>query len=50
MPVVHRELTGDNGRTTPVPIFQELEEVASVLLTEGREPPVIKNEAVSLGQ
>ena len=41
MPVVHRELTGDNGRTAPVPVFQEFEHITSVLITEGRQSPVI---------
>jgi hypothetical protein len=50
MPVVHRKLTGDNGRAAPVSIFQEFESVLSVFLTEGREPPVIKNEQIRLGQ
>ena len=32
MPVVHRELTGDNRRPSPVPIFQEFEHITSVLV------------------
>src|SRR2546426_4148189 len=43
MPVVHRELTGDNRRTSPVPVFQEFEHITAVLITEGRQSPVIKN-------
>jgi len=44
MPVIHRELTRDQGRTSPVPVFQEFEYVASVRITEGRQPPVIENQ------
>ena len=42
MPVLHRELTGDDGRASPVPVFQEFEHIASVLITEGSKPPVIE--------
>ena len=44
VPVVHRELTRDHGRASPVPVFQEFEYVASVLITEGGESPVIENQ------
>src|SRR5215813_5187102 len=44
MPVVHRELTRDNGRASPVPVFQEFEDVASILITENGKPPVIENQ------
>jgi hypothetical protein len=44
MPMVHRELTRDNGRAAPVPVFQEFEDVASVLITESSKPPVIENQ------
>ena len=50
MPVVHRELTRDNGRASPVPVFQEFEYVASALLTEGRQSPVIENQSGRFGQ
>jgi hypothetical protein len=32
MPVLHRELTGDDSRAAPVPVFQEFEHVAAVLI------------------
>ena len=44
MPVLHRELTGDQGRASPVPVFQEFEHITSVLITEGRQSPVIENQ------
>jgi hypothetical protein len=43
MPVVHRELTRDQGRASPVPVFQEFEYVTSVLIIESGQPPVIEN-------
>ena len=42
MPVLHRELTGDKSRASPMPVFQEFEHIASVLITEGSKPPVIE--------
>ena len=44
MPVVNRELTGDHGRASPVAVFQEFEHIASVLITAGSKPSVIKNQ------
>jgi len=44
MPVVHGQLAGDDGRASPVPIFQECEHVTSVCITEGGQPPVIENQ------
>ena len=41
--VVNQELTGDKSRASPMPVFQEFKYIASVLITEGRQPPVIKN-------
>jgi hypothetical protein len=43
MPMLHGELTGDNGRASPVSVFQECEHVAPVRITEGSKPLVIKN-------
>ena len=34
MPVLHRELAGDNGRASPVAVFQEFKHITSVLITE----------------
>jgi hypothetical protein len=42
MPMVHRELARDQGRASPVPVFQEFEHITSVLITEGRQSPVIE--------
>ena len=50
MPVLNRELTGDNGHAAPVSIFQEFEHVASVLITERSKPPVIENQQGGFGQ
>ena len=50
MPVLHRELTGDKSRASPMPVFQEFEHIASVLITEGSKPPVIKKQYGRFGQ
>jgi hypothetical protein len=50
MPVFHRELTGDNSRASPVTVFKEFEDVSSVLIIEGSEPPIIENEEGGLGE
>ena len=44
MPVLHRELTRDPGRASPLPVFQKFESGTSVLLPEGRQPPVIEHQ------
>ena len=44
MPVVYRELTGDQGRAAPVPVFQVFKHITSVLIIEGRQSPVIENQ------
>ena len=50
MPVVNRELTGDNGRASPVPVFEEFKHITSGLITEGRQSPVIQNQSGGFGQ
>jgi len=50
MPMLHRELTGDHGRASPVPVFQEFKDIAAVLITEGGKSPVIENESSRCGQ
>ena len=44
MPVLDRELTGDNGGPATVAIFEEFQQVAAVLITERGQSPVIENE------
>src|SRR5215831_1508956 len=44
------ELAGDNRRATAVAVFQECKDVASVLLPEGGQSPVIKKEEGGFGQ
>jgi hypothetical protein len=44
MPVLNRELTGDNSCAAPVSIVQEFEYVASVLIIEGGKSPIIENQ------
>jgi hypothetical protein len=45
MPVLNRELTGDDSCAAPVSIFQAFEYVASVLIIEGGKPPIIENQS-----
>ena len=50
MPVLKRELTGDDGCAAPVSIFQEFEYVASVPIIGGGKPPIIENQSGIFGQ
>ena len=50
MPVLNRELTGDDGCAAPVSILQEFESVASVLIIEGGKPPIIEHQSGMFGQ
>ena len=44
MPMLHRELAGDNGRATAVAVFREFEHIVSVFVIESGQPPVVKNQ------
>jgi hypothetical protein len=44
MPVLHRALTGDAGRASPVAVFQECEHGAAVRIIAGGQPPVIEDQ------
>src|SRR5947209_4460418 len=42
MPMLHRELAGDNGRAPAMAVFQEFEHIVSVFVIESGQPPVVK--------
>jgi hypothetical protein len=42
MPVLDRQLAGDNRGSAIMAVFDDLQQVATVFITERREPPVIK--------
>ena len=44
MPMLHRQLAGDHGRATTVPVFQQFKDIAAVLIIERGQAPVIENE------
>lgn len=46
MPFRRRELTGDDGGTHRGAIFEDFEEIASILVPEGAKPPVVEHEDV----
>jgi len=50
VPVIDRELTGHEGGPTPVPIIEQFQEIAAVLIGQGRQPPVIQHYEVRLGE
>ena len=50
MPVLRRELTGDDRRPGVVPVVENLEHIAALLIAEGRQAPVIEDEDVDARQ
>ena len=44
MPVLYRQLAGDNGSCRPVPVFDDLQEVSSFRIGEGGKTENIKDE------
>jgi len=44
MPVLDGELTGDEGRTASVAVFEDIEKVAALSVVEGRHPEVVEHE------
>ena len=41
VPVIDRQLAGHNGRAAVVPILDDLKDVATLLLGEGGEAPIV---------
>ena len=50
MPVLDRQLTGHQRGPAIMAIFDDLQQVTTIFLTERRQAPVIQNEQVGLGQ
>src|SRR5437762_1386152 len=48
VPVLHRELPGDDGRVFPAPVLEHFEEIVSLLGPERGEAPVVEDEDVDL--
>ena len=44
MPVIDRDLTGDQGGAPPGPVFDDFQDVAALALPEGCQPPVVHDE------
>ncbi len=50
MPVLDGQLTGDQGGTGLITVIQDLQEVMSVPISQGFQPPVVQHEHIDLGQ
>ena len=50
MPVLDRQLTGHQRGPAIMAIFDDLQQVATIFITERRQAPVIENQQVGLGQ
>ena len=49
MPVVHRQLAGDQGGTQAVAVFKDLQQIVLLLGAEALEPPVVKYQQIGAG-
>jgi len=50
VPLRDRQLAGDHRRERSVPIFEDLEEIVTLLLLEAADAEVVKNEDVAAGR
>ncbi len=50
VPVIDRELAGHDGRAAIVPVVDDLQQVATLLLCQGGEPPVIEDQELDARQ
>ena len=50
VPLLDRELAGDEGRADAVPVLEDFEQVVPVLGAERGEPPVVEHEDLGLGE
>jgi len=44
VPVIDRQLAGHDGRAAIVPVVDDLQKVAALILGQGGEPPVVEDE------
>ena len=50
VPMLNRKLAGDDGRAAAVAVVEHFQQVAPVRVVEHRQPPIINDEDVYLGQ
>jgi hypothetical protein len=50
VPVLDRQLAGDDGRATPKPIFQNLQHLSALLGNHGRKTPIIEDQELDAHQ
>ncbi len=50
VPVVEWKLAGDEGGSSAVAVFEDLEEIGALSVLQGGEPEVIEDEELGLGQ
>src|SRR5262249_50784049 len=50
MPMLDRQLAGDNRSPAVMTIFEQLQEVPAIVITKRRQAPVVKNEDIGFGQ
>jgi hypothetical protein len=50
MPLAGWELAGDDGGPGAIAVFEDLEEIAALLILHGGEAPVIEDEDVHAGE
>ena len=50
MPVLDRQLAGDDRRPAVMAIFEQLQEVPTIVITERGQAPVVENEDICFGQ
>ncbi len=50
VPVVHGDLAGNDGRALLVAIFDNLQEIASLLVAQLLRSPIVQDQKVGLGQ
>ena len=46
VPVIDRQLAGHDGRAAIVPVIDDLQQIATLILRQGREPPVVEGSGV----
>ena len=48
MPFIHRELSGHQGRTEVVTVFEEFQEVPALFLGQGDQSPIVQDDQIGL--
>jgi hypothetical protein len=50
VPVIDRQLAGHDGRAAIMPIVDDLQQIATLILRQGCEPPVVEDQELDAGQ